>query len=876
MAGLLEPLRRRPAPGPANGRDLERSASSTFAPASDSITRLLVGLDPHLSPTLYPALATSTVGTPPLQGITTPRVKAAPFGVQAPLQQLIDGRGRPAGTQEWDLDGTIVFKAVVSRPADVPLGIVNVAGATSDPVQVSLSVVTPDGTVQASPFTLDVPPNPVQLGKWSVTQTVDAANASATLTFQEGHDPKGATALKLTANTAIMANRAMLANAATAISATDLAAVLPLRLSIAPDTVDWGGEIPSRMTIGEHRLVIDFVYDVQGRPVPNTHSITLEIPRALSDPTVLTLDSRYDQILPDSWIVIERAAKDAALLLAKVLAVETVAAARYNMTGRVTQLRLDRPWLDPPARSLAAARKVTVWAQPDPLDVAPSIVSDDVGGKEIELDRLHAGLEAGRWLIVSGTRSDLPGTAEVPGSELAMIAAVRQSADPELPGDVRHSTIVLAAPLTYRYRRNTVQIMGNVVLARHGESVQEVIGSGAAAETNQSFALSRSPVLADDVGALNPISSLSILVDGLAWTEVDDLAMAKPGDRVYSTSTDALGTTTVLFGDGVRGARLPSGKGNVAASYRIGLGERGNARAGQVCQLLSRPLAVRDVTNPLPSSGGLPGQGAAALRAKATAGLSSLDRIVTVADYEDLARSWAAVGKARARWISDGDRPMVHLSIAGADATPLDTHGALCEAVLAAVSAAGDPTIPVTVSAGEAQVLILQAAVRRDQRYPWAIVVERLTAALLDRFGYASRDFAEDVTLTDLISVAHSVPGVASFVVDALAVVGVAASPAEIERITTSLTQRPPERIRVLGARREKTVVTLAKGDTLSSVAANHGISVADLGELNPGLDGIAPKPGTRLVVADGLRPAQIAYLTDAVTDSLILNEAPA
>ena len=52
------------------------------------------------------------------------------------------------------------------------------------------------------------------------------------------------------------------------------------------------------------------------------------------------------------------------------------------------------------------------------------------------------------------------------------------------------------------------------------------------------------------------------------------------------------------FGDGERGARLPTGSNNVRAKYRKGIGAGGNVKAGALAQLLDRPLGVKGVEQP--------------------------------------------------------------------------------------------------------------------------------------------------------------------------------------------------------------------------------------------------------------------------------------
>ena len=55
-----------------------------FAPGSDAVPRLLSTLQPAVAATLYSALNTTPLGSPAVTGASLMRVKAAPFGAQAP------------------------------------------------------------------------------------------------------------------------------------------------------------------------------------------------------------------------------------------------------------------------------------------------------------------------------------------------------------------------------------------------------------------------------------------------------------------------------------------------------------------------------------------------------------------------------------------------------------------------------------------------------------------------------------------------------------------------------------------------------------------------------------------------------------------------
>src|SRR5262249_7265061 len=124
-------------------------------------------------------------------------------------------------------------------------------------------------------------------------------------------------------------------------------------------------------------------------------------------------------------------------------------------------------------------------AEGQPSEPANSEPGDKTAAIEIELDGVYGGLEAGRWLLVSGERMDIPGAI---ASELVMLASSRQDVKMievpaavggndangaagdngdvgliELPGDKVHTFLQLDAPLTFTYKRDTVKIYANVV-----------------------------------------------------------------------------------------------------------------------------------------------------------------------------------------------------------------------------------------------------------------------------------------------------------------------------------------------------------------------------------------------------------------------------
>ena len=164
--------------------------------------------------------------------------------------------------------------------------------------------------------------------------------------------------------------------------------------------------------------------------------------------------------------------------------------------------------------------------------------------------------------------------------------------------DRDRTTLQLASPLAHVYDRATVRLNANVASATHGETVKELLGSGDATVPYQRFTLRQPPLTY--VSAETPsgsTSTLKVYVNDVLWQEVPFLLGHGPTERIYVTRRDNEGVTTLQFGDGITGARLPTGQDNVRAEYRRGVGQGGLVEPGQLSQLMSRPLGLAGVVN---------------------------------------------------------------------------------------------------------------------------------------------------------------------------------------------------------------------------------------------------------------------------------------
>ena len=416
---------------------------------------------------------------------------------------------------------------------------------------------------------------------------------------------------------------------------------------------------------------------------------------------------------------------------------------------------------------------------------------------------------------------------------------------PVLPGDRTHTFITLATPLAYCYRRDTITIYGNVLKATHGETRKETLGSGDATQPFQAFPLKQPPLTF--VASPTPAgaeSTRKVYVTEVQWYEADSLAGLSAADRSFITKIDDDGKTTVIFGNGRQGARLPTGIENIQARYRNGIGKRGNVRAEQISQLMSKPLGVKGVVNPLPASGGADRESQDTARKNAPLTVTALDRLVSISDYADFARTFAGIGKSVATRITDGKREWVHVTIAGADDIRIDQTSDLYRNLLQALHDYGDLQLPVMLQVRELLLLVISAKVRILPDYQWEPVVKAMRASLLDTFSFERRELGQEVRLSEVIAVMQSIPGVVCVDVDAFGVV------------PEKKTDRDSKARRLLTPKEIIDAVTVFMAQSASGRQPPARVRV--------GLAGFD---------AGALRPAQVAYLAPTVDGTLALNQ---
>ncbi len=375
------------------------------------------------------------------------------------------------------------------------------------------------------------------------------------------------------------------------------------------------------------------------------------------------------------------------------------------------------------------------------------------------------------WSVI--TTDGVAGTLQINDSNVLLIPA-DQKKDPVVgetvvisgtPLVLGPNVLVSVTPALQRiYDRSTVAVNANVVAATNGETMYEIMGSGDATNDTLQFTLKQSPLTyvpsasATEMGAS---STLQVWVNNMQWHEVDNFLDSGPTDRVFVTQMNASEQVTVQFGDGQDGERTPTGQMNIRAVYRKGIGSAGNVVAGQLSQALDRPQGLKAVTNPSPATGGADPDSAATARVSAPLHVLTLDRVVSLDDYQNYALAFAGIAQALATWTWVGRTRSIFLTVAGANGLVLEQDQAPITDLIKALRGAGNPYVPITVLSYVPTYFEAGANVSIDtDDYDAALVLAQVWQTLATAFSFAQRQIGQGVAQSEVIALIQSVPGV--------------------------------------------------------------------------------------------------------------------
>lgn len=440
--------------------------------------------------------------------------------------------------------------------------------------------------------------------------------------------------------------------------------------------------------------------------------------------------------------------------LYRVAANTEVSLAAFALSGKVSRLELEGLKLK---AFFTHPRATVVYAQSDKLTLAEYPVTDPVADAAIPLELTRDGLFPGRRVVIRGERAAGGGTL------------VHEATLEHVSTDPRGVVLTIAPPLPATLERDTVVVHLNVALATHGETGAQILGAGDASRSFQRFELRRLPLTyrssPDETGA---DSELTVRIGDVEWAERTTMFGAGPHERTYVVDTDEQGAKWVVFGDGVRGARLPSGVNNVRASYRRGLGQEGNVGHDKLTQLMTRPLGLKSVSNPVAAQGGTDPEPAGQARRTIPLGTRTLGRVVSVLDYEDFAMARDGVAKAQARVLHLAAGPAVVITVAGQDGQTLSATNPVWKSLKLALANNGDPHVEVVLLSYQPSTFRLGLKIMRDPAYALKHLFAEVERTLRSHYGFEPRSFGQPVLQSEIVAIVHAVPGVVAVDLDLL------------------------------------------------------------------------------------------------------------
>jgi len=301
----------------------------------------------------------------------------------------------------------------------------------------------------------------------------------------------------------------------------------------------------------------------------------------------------------------------------------------------------------------------------------------------------------------------------------------------------------------------------NLLFVTRGKTVpSEILGSGDATIAGQEFVLQKSPLTylarGDSTSGTDYASTLQVRVNGLLWQEVPSF-YAQPADaHIFVTREDETQKTHVQFGDGINGARLPSGINNITATYRYGSGADA-PDAGQLTVIAQPWPNLKSIRNPVKVGVGADPDAPSQIKRYAPQSVLTFGRAISRDDYETIAAQAPGVVRARSywSWSAQEQRSLVVIYVGDDQNAVLSARTALLRAE--------DPNRPVVVKLARAIALRLTFTLSIDPIYQSAAVIAAATTALLDSetglFGSSVLRIGQVVYHSQICAVCLAIPG---------------------------------------------------------------------------------------------------------------------
>jgi hypothetical protein len=316
-----------------------------------------------------------------------------------------------------------------------------------------------------------------------------------------------------------------------------------------------------------------------------------------------------------------------------------------------------------------------------------------------------------------------------------MVTTVEEDLDPILAARARVRRITLHTKVAYSDFPNLnpwVTVYGNLVDATQGKTETPVpLGNGDNRLAFQSFKVPKAPVtyLISDTDTPPEVPRLQIYVNDRLWKRVASFFGRQPDDDIYIAREDSDNNTWVQFGDGQTGVRLPSGVNNVVARWRTGTGAFGALKPGTKVQAGGRLERLDKIQMPDVAAGGSQPEDGDSARDAAPGKIQSLDRLVSVHDFESETLAISGVTKAAAAWQLVDNVPEVVVTVLMATGRG-DEIDDVRSTIAGYTRGRGPGRFPVTVVVGQLQYVVINATFGYDSTYREEDITKAIARAL--------------------------------------------------------------------------------------------------------------------------------------------------
>jgi predicted phage baseplate assembly protein len=334
----------------------------------------------------------------------------------------------------------------------------------------------------------------------------------------------------------------------------------------------------------------------------------------------------------------------------------------------------------------------------------------------------------------------------------AGVTSVETETSPALASKSRVRLLTFDKTFTYADFPNlnpTVIVYGNLVDATQGKTESQVaLGNGDSRQIFQLFKLPKSPLTyLLSLGQTPPeVPELQIWVSDRLWKRVPTLFGHKYDEEIYIVREDANNESWVQFGDGQTGARLPSGIKNVQAKFRTGTGAFGELKPDTKVQAGARLEKLVKVQMPGVAAGGSEPESGENARAAAPGKIQSLDRLVSLKDFESEVLAISGVSVATASWELEDNIALLFVTVLMETGREKELDDV--RAVIAGYNVCRGPNrFHVRVREGRLQFVALDVVYGLDPTYQEI----QVTAAIKNTLGALTRQ-STGSTPTDVLS----------------------------------------------------------------------------------------------------------------------------